>query len=193
MAVQVYPKLQDQNISLGQADLAAHGIAFITPSTVTGQEEEKQAVALIFAKVFREQRPQVHVVALAEALNAVNRAGLADAYKQMYNDYRDTGLFKRDILGQVGTITGARFIAQIKLQGFSQGAKERFGAFGFRILETRLANVRVFFQVWDSRDGTIAWEGMQEMVYSWERITEEPVTIQMALERTAHDLISRIP
>jgi hypothetical protein len=192
-STQVYPTLRHHEISLRSADLSAHGIAFITPSTATGQEEEKQALALIFSKVLKEERPQVRVVGLAEALNAINKAGLGDAYKQMYNDYRDTGLFKRDTLNQVGTVTGVRYLAQIKLQGFTQGAKERFGAFGLRIVETRFASVRVFFQIWDSSDGTIAWEGMQEMHYSRERLTEEPVTLQMALERTARDLIAWLP
>lgn len=192
-AVQVHPTQQERLISLKPGELAASGLAFITPSTATGQEEEKQAVALIFAEVFRQQRPEVRVVGLAEALNAINRAGLADAYKQMYNDYRDTGLFKREILGAIGKVTGARYIAQIKLQGFGQGAKERFGALGLRIVETRFANVRLFFQIWDSRDGTIAWEGMQEMLFARDRVSEEPITFRMAIEHTARDLISKLP
>jgi hypothetical protein len=190
---QIYPTLQDLQISLRPSDLATHGVAFITPSTATGQEEEKQALALVFAEVFKRQRPDVRVVGLAESLNALNRAGLADAYKHMYNDYRDTGLFKRETLAQVGAATGARFIAQIKLQALGQGAKERFGAFGFRIIETRYASVRLLFQIWDSQEGTIAWEGMQEMFYATDRFTEKPVTIRMAIEHTAEDLIARLP
>lgn len=189
---QVFPTAQERNISL-RADWASSGIAFITPSSATGQEEEKQALAMVFAEVFKQQRPGVRVVGLPESLNAINRAGLADAYKQMYHDYRDTGLFKRDILKQVGEVTGARYIAQIKLQGFEQGAKERFGALGLRIVETTYASIRIFLQIWDSHDGTIAWEGMQEMHYALDRITGKPVTLHIAAERTARELIARLP
>lgn len=192
-AAQVYPTVQERVISLGPSQLESHGIAFITPSAVTGQEEEKQAVAFVFAEVLKRERERVRVVALAESLSAINRAGLSDAYKRMYDDYRDTGLFKRDVLEQLGRATGARYIAQIKLQGFGQGAKERFGVLGIRIVETRYASVRVFLQIWDSRDGTVAWEGMQEILYARDRISEEPVTFRTAVERAAGELVKRLP
>jgi hypothetical protein len=191
--VQVFPATQQQRITLAAGDLEKAGVAFITPSTVTGQEEEKQAVALIFAHVLRDERPGMHVVTLAEALSAINKAGLSDDYKRMYEEYRDTGLFKSAMLKRIGELAGVRYVAQIKLQGFTQGAKERFGAFGFRLVETRYANVRMFLQIWDSEDGTIAWEGIQETLYSREGINEKPITLQIAVERAARNLVKTLP
>jgi hypothetical protein len=193
LGVQIHPTLHEQAISLSAGDLEAGGLAFITPSTVTGQEEEKQAVALIFAEVLKRERSRIRVVALAETLGEINRTGLAEAYTRMYHDYRHTGLFERHILKQVGAVTSSRYLAQLKLQRFSQGDKERFGAFGFRIVETRFASVRLFFQIWDTRDGTIAWEGMQEMIYAEDKVAEQPVTLQTVIDRTARDLIARLP
>ena len=190
---QIYPVLQEHRISLRPGDLEASGIAFITPSTVTGQEQEKQAVALTFADVIKRERPGLRVVTLAEALGAINKAGLADAYKSMYDDYRDTGLLSRAVLQRIGAATGTRYLAQLKLQGFGQGAKERFGLLGFRVVETQYAHVRLFFQIWDSGDGTIAWEGTQEMRISQETMTEKPVMLRNMLERAAHDLIDKLP
>jgi hypothetical protein len=192
-STQIYPSLQEHRISLRPGDLDASGIAFLTPSTVTGQEQEKQAVAFTFADVIKHERQGLRVVTLAETLGAINNAGLADAYKRMYDDYRDTGLLSGNVLKQIGAATGARYLAQLKLQGFSQGSKERFGTLGFRIVETQYAHVRLFFQIWDSRDGTIAWEGMQEMRISHESVTEEPVMLRTVLERTAKDLIAKLP
>ena len=191
--VQIYPTLQEQRISLRPGDLEAAGVAFITPSTVTGQEQEKQAVALAFADTLKRVRPQLRVVTLAETLGAVNRAGLADAYRRMYDDYRDTGLFSGDVLKGVGAATGARYMAQLKLQRFEQGAKERFGLFGIRIVETKYAHIRLFLQIWDSQTGGIAWEGVQEMRQSHDTTSEEPVMQSTVLERTARDLIARLP
>jgi len=190
---QIYPTLQEQRISLSPGDLEAGGVAFITPSTVTGQEQETQGLALIFADVLKQARPGLRVVTLAETLGAVNRAGLADAYKHMYNDYRDTGLFSAQVLRKVGGATGARYMAQLKLQGFEQGSRDRFGILGIRIVETKYAHIRLFLQVWDSRESTIAWEGMQEMRQSSDTMTEEPVMLRTVLERTARDLIARLP
>jgi hypothetical protein len=190
---QIFPSLQEQRVSLAPGELEAGGVAFTTPSTVTGQEQETQAVALIFADVLKRERPGLRVVTLAETLGAVNRAGLADAYKHMYNDYRDTGLFSGDVLRKVGGATGARYMVQLKLQGFEQGSRDRFGVLGIRIVETKYAHIRLFLQVWDSRDSTIAWEGMQELRQATDTMTEEPIMLRTVLERTARDLIARLP
>jgi hypothetical protein len=154
-----------QDFSLGKGELSKHSLAFITPSTVTGQEEEKQGMALIAVEVLREQRPDIRCIALAETLSAVNRAGLADQYKAMYIDYRDTGLFNKDMLRKIGELTGEKYVAQIKLASFTQGNKERLQILGLRILETRKADLRMVFQIWDTVDGTIAWEIAEELSY----------------------------
>ena len=192
-STQIYPTLQEQRISLSPGDLEVGGVAFITPSTVTGQEQETQGVALTFAQVLKAERPALRVITLAQTLGAVNRAGLAEAYKQMYNDYRDTGLFSGEVLRKVGGATGTRYVVQLKLQRFEQGSRDRFGVLGIRIVETKYAHIRLFLQVWDSRDSTIAWEGMQEMRHAHDTVTEEPIMQRTVLERTARDLIARLP
>jgi len=188
-----YPKVQAQVLSLSKGDLEATGIAFITPSTVTGQEQEKEAVALTFTDVLKAERPALKVSTLAETLGAVNKAGFADGYKRMYEDYRDTGLFPSEALRRIGAATGARYLAQLKLQNFTENSKNRFGLFGLRLVDTHYADVRLFFQIWDSRDGSIAWEAMQELRIARESTTEEPLMLRQAVERSARELIARLP
>ena len=188
-----YPTVQERQVSLRKGDLEAAAIGFITPSTVTGQEQEKEAVALTFADVLKRERPAVKVVTLAETLGAVNRAQLADEYRHMYEHYRDTGLFPDEVLRRVGEAAGARYLVQLKLQGFSQGAKTRFGLLGLRLVETQYADVRLFVQIWDSRDGSIAWEAMEELRISLDTTREEPVMLRRLLERSASDLVARLP
>ena len=192
-ATQTYPTLHEHRITLQPGDLEAGGIAFVTPSSATGQEQERQAVAFTFAEVLKRERPKMRVRTLAEVLGAVNEAGLANTYKRMYDEERDTGLLSREVLRRIGEITTSRYIAQLKLQGFSQGKQERFGALGLRIVDTQYAQVRVFLQIWDSNDGTIAWEGMQELRISSESISDQPVTLRSVLEHAALDLVARLP
>jgi hypothetical protein len=188
-----YPTVQEQVISLRKGELEAAGIALITPSTVTGQEQEKEAVALTFSDVLKAERPSLKVTTLAETLGAVNKAGLAEVYKRMYEEYRDTGLFAADALRRIAQAAGARYIAQLKLQAYNQGSKNRFGFLGLRIVETQHADVRLFFQIWDSRDGSIAWEAMQELRVARESVTEEPLMLRRMLEHSARELIARLP
>lgn len=190
---QVHSTAHHSTVTLESGDLETYGVAFITPSTVTGQEEDKQTLAFIFAEVINQESPDIKVVPLAQTLSAINKAGLADNYKAMYIDYGDTGIFRQDILEKVGKATGVRYLAQLQLSDFSQESRGRFSAFGVRLLQTKEANIRVFLQIWDSVDGSIAWEGTEEVTYAWESGSAEPVTFRVIVEETAQNLISLLP
>lgn len=190
---QVHSTARDSVISLEPGQLEAHGIAFITPSTVTGQEEDKQTLASIFAEVLETERPGIQIVSLPKTLSAINTAGIADEYRQMYIDYQYTGIFKRELINSVGKVTGVRYLAQLKLSNFEQNSKGRFSALGLRMFQTNQAKIRLFLQIWDSHKGTIAWEGTDEVNYSWETSTEKPVTFRVIVEETAGNLVGKLP
>jgi hypothetical protein len=190
---QTYSSIQHRSITLQPQELERYGLAFITPSTVTGQEEEKQAVALTFSEVLKRMRPDIPVMTLPQTLSAVNQAGIEEDYKLMYVDYRDTGLFKLDSLRSVSRATGMRYLGQLKLSGFSQGSDGRLSILGLRLLSTKIARLRLFFQIWDSRNGSIAWEGMEELEYAEDTPMERTVTLKTVMERAASDLIERLP
>jgi hypothetical protein len=181
-----------RDFSLGKGELATHGIAFITPSTVTGQEEEKQGLALIAAEVLKEKRPDIRCVALAETLSAVNKAGLAEQYKAMYTDYRDTGLFKKDMLKQIGELTGVKYVAQLKLASFNQRNRDRFEVFGMRLIETKMADLRLVLQIWNTRDGSIAWETIEELSYAQDTVFSNSVSMRTVLEEVLENFASHL-
>ena len=114
---QLHTTTQALSINLEPQILKATGIAFITPSSVTGQEEDKQALALAFTEALKLSRPDLHIVSLPATLGAINSAGFASEYRQMFEDYRLTGIFSRDTLQKVSLVTGARYLAQLKLGG----------------------------------------------------------------------------
>jgi hypothetical protein len=181
-----------RDFSLGKGELATHGLAFITPSTVTGQEEEKQALALIAADVLKEKRPDIRCVTLAETLSVVNKAGLAEQYKEMYTDYRDTGLFKKDMLKQIGELTGVKYVAQLKLASFSQNNRDRFKLYGLRLIETKKADLRLVLQIWNTSDGSITWETFQEISYAQDTIFTGSVALRTVLEEVLENSVSHL-
>ncbi len=190
---QVYSKVNHHQFSLSGDILKDKGIAFITPSTVTGQEEEKQSVAFTFYKTLHAVRPDIKCVSLPETLSAINKADLGSNYQRMFAEYRDTGLFDSRTLKKVGEVTGTRYLAQLKLAGFSQGSTSRFGVFGLRVLETKHATLRLFLQIWDAQDGSIAWEGVNELSWSEEQVNEDAITLQTVIEEAARNLAKRLP
>jgi len=190
---QIHTAVQYKDISLAPNGLEEHGLGFITPSTITGQEQDKQTLAFIFAEVLKQERPDIRVVSLPETLSAINQAGIADEYKRMYVDYSDTGIFKREWLRKVSEVTGVRYLAQLKLSGFNQNSKGRFSFLGMRLLQTKEANIRLFFQIWNSEAGTIVWEGTEELNYAWDTSKEKPVTFKLVVEEIARNLIDNLP
>lgn len=190
---QVVPTTIQKTIALAPGELEKGGVAFITPSTVTGQEQDRQTLALIFAETLRERKPQMRVIPLSEALGFINRAGLAEEYRKLFEDYRETGIFRREGLAKVGRATGARYLVQLKLAGFSQTMQDRFSLLGFRLFQTLHANIRLYLQVWDSEEGIIVWEGSEEMSYAYDSSAEKPVTFKTIVAAAARELIASMP
>lgn len=187
------PTTQVLTIDLQSEDLRKGGIAFITPSSITGQEEDKQALALAFTEVLLKMRPDLRVVPLPQTLSAVNRQGLTREYRQMFEDYRFTGIFDREILQKVANVTKTRYLVQLKLGAFRQESKSRFGMLGLRVLETKTSTIRLFLQIWDSQDGSVAWEGAQESTVSHESLAEEYVSMKSIVQESARDLVTHLP
>ena len=190
---QSVPTTQVLAINLQAEDLRAGGLAFITPSSVTGQEEDKQALALSFTEVLREVRPDLRVVSLPQTLSSVNRKGLTREYRQMFEDYRLAGIFDREALQKVAQATGTRYLAQLKLGAFRQESKDRFGLLGLRMVETKTSTIRLFLQIWDSNDGSVAWEGAQESTVSHESVAAEYVSMKNIVQESARDLMAHLP
>lgn len=190
---QIHPTTLHKNLSLQPGALQQHGVAFLTPSTVTGQEQDQQALALIFAEHLRAQLPAVRVMSLPESLGAINRAGLAPEYRKMVEVYRETGIFPRDTLAKVSHAIGTRYLAQLKLAAFSQDMRERISIFGVRLFQTLHANIRLYVQIWDAETGTIAWEGSEELSYAYDSSAEVPVTFRRVVEEAALQLLRNLP
>ena len=147
----------------------------------------------MFAATLRSERPDLRVVALPQTLSEVNRAGLAATYRGMYRDYRDTGVFDAAALRKVADAAGARYLAQLKLAEVHQGARGRLSLLGLSLLQTHYANLRVFLQVWDSHDGSIAWEGLDEVTLAVDSGRERPIGFRDIAVQAAKDLIARLP
>jgi hypothetical protein len=191
--VQTHSAPEHDSRGLKPDDLKNGGIAFLTPSTITGHEEDKQALAHAFAAALSAERKDVRVVPLSDTIGAVNRANLAGTYRAMYTDYRDSAVFDGAAIRQIAKAANVRYLAQLKLASVGQGARGRFGIFGLSILNTQYAQLRVFLQIWDSTDGSVVWEGLDEVSMAVETAWEEPMTFQSVADRAAQDLVKRLP
>ena len=190
---QIQANIKHEAGALQPGDLARDGLVFITPAAPTGQEADRQSVAFLFAGVIKTERPDISVTTLAQTLSAINREGLGAAYRRMYQDYQDTGVLPGETLALIGAATGGRYIAIIELSNFYQSTRGRFSLVGIRFLETKIANLRMFLQIWDSRDGSVVWEASEEINIAKDTAVEKPVTFEWVTEETARRLVYLFP
>ncbi len=191
--VQIHDSIQFNVFNLSKNDLSRYGLIFLTPSTPTGQEEDKQALALGFSEVLRQVRPDICYVSMPETLGAINRAGLTDAYRDMYDEYRNTGILKKTVLTEISQHLQARYLLQLKLANFRQETNSRFGLLGLRLVDTKLANIRLFVQIWDAQNGGIVFEAIQELNYADDTTSEKPISFRLIVEETARRVIAKLP
>lgn len=180
------------DFSLDPVAIRTEGVGFLTPIAATGQEANRLALALAFASSLSEVE-DLTVVSLAEVLSAVNSAGLSAAYKSMIDDYEATGIMEKETLRQVGDVSGTRYLGLLGLADFDQAVNKRFSIGGLRLLDTKLASIRVSWQIWDSASGTIAWEGTDEIHYAYDTGRERPVSFGFVAGQAATNLIAQIP
>jgi len=69
----------------------------------------------------------------------------------------------------------------------------RARALRLSLLQTHYANLRVFLQIWNSRDGSIAWEGLDEVSFAVDTGRERPIASRRIAGHAAQNLIKRLP
>jgi hypothetical protein len=111
----------------------------------------------------------------------------------MYRDYLQTGILDGGVLKSIGAAGGARYLVQLNLADFQSQSRGRFSILGLRFLETKIANLRVFMQIWDSETGRIVWEGGGELNYTYETVAERPVYFLQVAREAAGRLYADLP
>jgi len=190
---QVQRSLRYEAVTLQLGDLERDGLAFITPSSVTGQEQDRQGVAFLFAQVLEQERPEIPVTTLAETLGEINSSNLQREYKDMFEFYDVTGILPGDTLQRISEVTGQRYIAMLKLASYEKYSSGRLRIIGIRFLTTKSATLRLFYQIWDSETGGIAWEANQEITVAYDTVAEVVVSFETMVQYIAKDLIARLP
>jgi len=184
----------EHNVHLLQKDeIKNHGMSFITPTTITGMEEDKQYLALTFSHALHKIRTELKITDLSKVLGMINQTDATDDYSKMYDGYRETGIFNKKVLEKIGKLTGNRYACQLKLSHFKSDAQGRWSMLGFSIFDTEYANLRLFVQIWDTKKGIIVWEAAQEVTYAYDTTSQEPVTFEKMIHLAAKDIAKVLP
>jgi hypothetical protein len=79
------------------------------------------------------------------------------------------------------------------MANFQQESQDRFSVLGLRMVQTKKANIRLFLRIWNGQEGSIAWEGAQELYMAKETVTENAISFRDVVEMSAREIIAKIP
>ena len=192
-STQLYTNIEHNVHLLKKGELQKYGLTFITPTTITGMEEDKQYLALTFSHALKKLRPEFKIADLSYTLGLINKSNFTDDYAKMYKGYGATGIFNHKPLKVIGDLTNNRYICQLKLSHFKAEAQGRWSVLGLTMFDTEKANLRLFVQIWDSHKGLIAWEAAQEITYAHDTSDEDVVTLDKMIRLAAKDVAKVLP
>ena len=178
--------------SLTFFSLEGEGVGVLTPSIVTGRETDKQIIGEVLSDVLEVSLQMANVVPLAQVLNRINAAGLAETYAAALAMYDMSGILPQSSIERLGEAARARYLAKISLANFEQSQVERFGIAGFRVLSTNRTRIRLFLEIWDSTTGQIVWYANEELAIASERATEEDLSVRGASTRAINEMMATL-
>jgi len=170
------------------------GLAILTPTASSGQDEDRQAVASQLSDSLTRLRPDLRVVPLTQTLSAVNAAGLAPTYDHLYSTYKNTGLLDGQDLTKIAQTLGVRYVIQLKIAAYDQSSGGGVGFLLAALIRDKKANVRLFLQVWDSQTGRVVWEKTgEETEKKWSLVVERSIDMQEVVKSELDKLVPEIP
>jgi hypothetical protein len=147
-------------------------VAVLSAVVGFGLEGYAHQVSRSLSNALHQKGTPIKALPVHDALNRINREGLAGEYGGMLADYVRTGILNRPVLEKIGRALGVAYVFQPSLASFGQSVSSRFSFFGLRLLQTRVTTLRLTLQLWDARSGEIVWESSGEATLAGEDIRE---------------------
>ena len=174
-------------------DLRNSRIGFLTTAVAQGNGlgEYKSILSDIIEKNFREEQPEINILTSRDILNRINSADLAGEYVGMIAGYNLTGILERKTLEKVGNVIEVKYIAQPRLSSFTERTSTRLIAFGLSLISTRETSVNISLQIWDTKTGSIVWEGSGQATIAVEAMRAKPVSFEDVAEVASRGLVKK--
>jgi hypothetical protein len=119
----------------------------------------------------------------------LNREGLAREISAMALDYSQSGILNLDTLHNMARTLEWDYVLQPSMAEFRQALDTRLRFFGLRVFQTRITNLRLSFQLWDTRSGEIVWESSGEGTMAGEDVRDVLIPFGDITQRLWSDIL----
>jgi hypothetical protein len=161
-------------------------LAVVAPGAIQGLSP---TISHALATALAQASPPIRAIPMVEALNRLTDRGLAGEYAELLASYGRSGIPDRARLERIGAALGSRYVLQPGLAEFSQTVLDKFEFWGLKIVRTRVATLRLWLQLWDTRSGHLLSESTGEMTVATPIVATEST---VSLDDIAQQLWSRM-
>lgn len=116
--------------------------------------------------------PAIPVLSQYETINKINQQEPALGYIEQDPSFAAGRPLPRQRLQQIRAALGAKYVFQPGLAYVTEATDDKFEAFGFHILRTRLNTLGLWLRLWDAETGEFLWESTGEATAAAELLNE---------------------
>ncbi len=175
---------------------AGQSIAILPTSSILydpTQEIYRETLAGILYTALSKYPNGPSILSLDVIQSGINKDGLWNDFKLMYNEYEVTAVMRKDILSKIWQSVGARYVIVPRLLRFQSETFDRATIIGISFLRTRQSSVDIHAQIWDTTTGAVVWEGASEGTVASEVVRGRPASFMAVASNACESLASRMP
>jgi hypothetical protein len=157
------------------------------------QQVYRETLAGLLYVALKKYPDGPRILSLGDLQSSINENALWSEVKQMYSEYQETAVLRKDTLSKIGRAVDARYVILPRLLRFQSETFDRASVFGISVLRTRQSSVDIHAQVWDTVSGELVWEGASEGTIASEVVRGRAASFMAVGENACASLASRMP
>jgi len=164
-------------------------VAVLNALVGTKLEGYRHQVSQSLFQALSKKNYPFQVISPQATKNELNRKGLAREVSAMAFDYSQSGILNLDTLRTMARTLEWDYVIQPSMAEFRQALDTRLRFFGLRIFQTRITNLRLSLQLWDTRSGEIVWESSGEGTMAGEDVRDVLIPFGVITQRLWSDIL----
>ena len=158
-------------------------VAVLNALVGTTLEGYRHQVSQSLFQALSKKNYPFQVISPQATKNELNREGLAREVSAMALDYSQSGILNLDVLHNMARTLEWDYVIQPSMAEFRQALDTRLRFFGLRVFQTRITNLRLSLQLWDTRSGEIVWESSGEGTMAGEDVRDVLIPFGVITQR----------
>jgi hypothetical protein len=164
-------------------------IAVLNALVGTTLEGYRHQVSQSLFKALSKKSYPFEVISPQATKSQLNREGLARKVSAMAFEYSQSGILDLDTLRTIAHTLDWDYVIQPSMAEFRQALDTRLRFFGLRVFQTRITNLRLSLQLWDTRSGEIVWESSGEGTMAGEDVRDVLIPFGDITQRLWSDIL----